>query len=130
MTRRIDVQRQDDGIVIVRLTDKQLADPEILLQQRQELTQLLEREPASGRFVLDFHGVAFLSSGALNNLLLFNAQIHRHQGCLILCQLAPNLRRVLQCTCLELRVFQVQTTLEEALAALRSHADHEPDRTP
>ncbi|MCO6454728.1 MAG: STAS domain-containing protein [Pirellulaceae bacterium] len=129
MTRRIHVQRKDDGTVIVRLTDTQLADPEILLEQRQELTQLLAGEPASGRFVLDFRCVAFMSSGGLNNLLLFNAQIQRQQGRLILCQLAPNLRRVLEIACLEPQILQVRTTVDEALAALDS-TDREPDRTP
>jgi anti-anti-sigma factor len=117
---RLQVRRHDENIIVVRLLDKRLSDPMVVDSQRAALKDLLQREPASQSFVLDFELVSFLVTNALNNLLVFNAQISRENGRLVLCRLSPALREIFRRTYLEGNVFEIVDTLEQAIETLRS----------
>ncbi len=112
-------------IIVVRFLEKRLSDPLMLDQQRTEMKQLLAREGAGKKFVLDFTGVAFVITNALNNLLVFNAQIARGRGRLALCGMTPRLRDIFQRTCLEDTVFHICDTLSDAVATLRCEDSRE-----
>lgn len=109
---------READIIVVRFMDSRLSEPLRLDQQREELIELLTQVGADKKYVLDFTGVVFIITNAINNLLLVNARITREEGRLVLCHLTPRLREVFRLFCLEDTVFQVFETRDEAIAEL------------
>lgn len=83
---------QVDGVACVSLLDEKLADPLRIEQLGKELLSLADLQPPL--VVLSFKGVRFLSSAAINKLVVVERRIKARQGALILSDMETVLREL------------------------------------
>jgi anti-sigma B factor antagonist len=114
--RRITVN-EDGGVSIVRFIDKKIVDSGTIEQLGEELTALVINEKRN-MLLLNFDGVEFMSSAALNKLISLNSKVKTAAGRLKLCNLRPEIKEVFTITRLD-RVFDLRKTEEDALAAFK-----------
>ncbi|NCA88886.1 MAG: anti-sigma factor antagonist [Gammaproteobacteria bacterium] len=81
--------------------------------------QLMERLATCSHLVLDFASLDFLSSAGLRLLLMAAKQIGKDDGRLILCQVSPPIREVLEISGF-LGLLEVVDTRAQALEAMPS----------
>jgi hypothetical protein len=68
--------------------------------------------------LLDFGNVEFLSSAALNKLIILDKKVKQFKGRLKLCNLRPEIQEVFVITRLN-QLFEIKDTVENALASFR-----------
>jgi anti-sigma B factor antagonist len=114
--RRINVL-DEGGVSVVRFVDKKIVDSGTIEQLGDELVALVTVQK-SNQVLLNFDGVEFLSSAALNKLIKLNSAIKAAAGRLKICNLRSEILDVFKITKLD-RVFDVRKSYEDALAAFQ-----------
>jgi anti-sigma B factor antagonist len=115
--KRIVVANQ--GVIsVVRFIDKKIVDSTSIEQLGEELNSLVTEEKRDA-ILLNFEGVEFLSSAALNKLISLNGKVKSIQGRLKFCNVKPDIKEVFSITKLD-RVFDIRKSEDDAVAAFRS----------
>lgn len=112
--RRIVVSKYGE-LAAVRFSDKKIVDSANIEEMGEEMTSLVDTEKMK-HVLLNFDGVDFLSSAALNKLILMDKKVKQVGGILRLCNLKAEIMEVFTITRLN-RVFDIRKTESEALKA-------------
>lgn len=112
--RRIEIA-EVEGVTLVRFLDRKILDPTNIQQLGEELFALVEQDQCK-RLLLSFCSVEFLSSSALNKLIVLDKKLEHQQGKMKLCCLRPEIREVLDITRLD-QLFDIQ---EDEATAIQS----------
>jgi anti-anti-sigma factor len=108
----------DEGPVsVVRFIDRKIVDSASIEQLGEELNSLVLVDNRNV-ILLNFEGVEFMSSAALNKLISLNSQVKKVQGRLKLCNLRAEIKEVFTITRLD-RVFDIRKSEAEALEAFK-----------
>jgi anti-sigma B factor antagonist len=112
--RRLEVSEVSD-VTVVRFTDRRILDVTNIEELGGELFGLVEQENRKN-LLLNFAGVQFLSSAALNKLIILDRKVKRAGGKLKLSNLRPEIYEVFVITRLH-EVFDIRDDEKEALEA-------------
>ncbi len=99
----------------VRFTDKKIVDSSNIEEMGEEMFSLVDSENRK-HILLNFEGVEFLSSAALNKLILLDKKVKQVGGILRLCNLRAEIMEVFTITRPN-RVFDIRKSESEALKA-------------
>ncbi|RMF39551.1 MAG: anti-sigma factor antagonist [Planctomycetota bacterium] len=102
-------------VAIVRFNDKKLVEGASIEEMGEELMSLVTDQHCH-HLLLNFEGVEFLSSAALNKLILLNQKLKDVGGTLRICGLKPDIREVFTLTRLD-RLLDIRKTEADALKA-------------
>lgn len=102
-------------LATVRFNDKKIVDSANIEEMGEEITQLIDKDKMK-HILLNFDGVEFLSSAALNKLILVDKKVKEVGGQLRLCSLRAEIMEVFTLTRLN-RVFDIRKSESEALKA-------------
>lgn len=102
-----------DRASVVRFVDRKILDASQIEQLGAELVELVESKGKT-QLLLNFEGVEFLSSAALNKLITLNSRVKRVAGTVRICNLHPQIREVFAITRLD-RMFEIVKSEEAAL---------------
>ncbi len=106
------VVEEKDGVSVVRFVDDKIMDVERIQQLNDELNQLAEQAD-SRELLLNLENVRFLSSAAINKLIVLDKRIKSQGGQIRLTSLRPEVRDVFSITNLD-RLFRIYDDPEEA----------------
>ncbi len=112
--RRVEVSEIGD-VTVVRFVDRKILDPANIQELGDELFGLVEEDNRKS-LLLNFSRVEFLSSAALNKLIILDRKVRRKKGRLKLCDLRPEIQEVFMITKLN-QLFDIREDEAEALAA-------------
>jgi anti-sigma B factor antagonist len=115
--RRIDTTNfagTSGDVTIVKFVDRKIIDATAIQELGEELFSLVERDGLKSQ-ILNFASVEFLSSAALNKLIMLDKKIKAVRGKLRLCNLRPEIYEVFAITRLNV-LFDIKPTEAEALA--------------
>ena len=112
----IEVDEQD-SITRVRFLDAKIQEG--LVQQLAEDLQQLVANTSVPKLLLDLSAVTFLSSAALNNLVVLNKKVQNQNGKFVLVDVQPPVYEVFNITGLN-RWFKVADSMEEAMNEMAS----------
>lgn len=115
--QRFEVQ-YTNPVTIVKLKDTKILDQLVVVQLAEELRTLVE-ELQKTHLLLDMTQVKFLSSAALNNLVILNKRVAARKGRIVLVELQEPVREVLTYSGLN-RLFTLAENVEEGLKAFAS----------
>lgn len=113
---RIKVTEQD-GVSIVRFVDKKIVDSGSIEQLGEELNRLVTEDKRTN-LLLNFEGVEFLSSAALNKLISLYNQSKKISGRIKISNLREEIREVFKITNID-RWFDIRSTQDDALSAFK-----------
>lgn len=102
-------------LAIVRFSDKRIVDSANIEEMGEELFSIVKVDHLK-HLLLNFEGVEFLSSAALNKLISLDKKVKEVGGILRLCSLRAEIMEVFTITRLN-RVFDIRGTDAEALKA-------------
>lgn len=102
-------------LAIVRFTDKKIVDSGNIEEMGEEMFSLVDQDHMK-HLLLNFEGVEFLSSAALNKLILLDKKVKQVGGTLRLCNLRAEILEVFSITHLD-RVFDIRKSEKDALKA-------------
>jgi anti-sigma B factor antagonist len=105
------------GATVVELTDRRILD-EVSINEIGEQLASMVAHAAVPQFVLDFSGVAHMSSSALGMLITLHKRIREKGGELRLCGIQPAIMEVFVITRLN-EIFSICATKEQALETLK-----------
>ena len=94
-----------DEVTVVRFVDRKIIDASEIEQLGAELLALVDIQQRK-RLLLNFEGVEFLSSAALNKLITLHTRVKRAGGTVRICNLHPQIREVFAITRLD-RMFEI-----------------------
>jgi len=110
------IMTQSNGdVTVVYFTDAQILDEYKIIQMTDELMAVAQKN-ASGKLLLNFSDVRFMSSAVLGKLVSLNKKCKADQTNLKMCNIAPEIMKVFQITKLN-KVFDIHDTEEKALSA-------------
>ena len=109
----IEISSKDD-VSVVRLVDDKVIDAERIATLGEELMSLAGGD--GGRLLINMDNVRFLSSSAINKLIVLERRISSNGGNLKLSNLSPEVEEVFNITQLH-SVFDIRSDEEEALGA-------------
>jgi anti-sigma B factor antagonist len=89
-----ELQQQDD-VTIVRFIASRILDNETIRQMGDSLFQIVD-EGGVRKLIINLGGVAFLSSAALNRLILLKKKVLQREGGMKLVGMTPEIRRVFE----------------------------------
>ena len=112
--RRITVSAVGD-LAMVRFLDRKIVDPSAIEEVGDEMFQLVDKDKFKN-VILNFVGVEFLGSAALNKLIMMDKKVKAAGGKLRLCCLRDEIMEVFTITKLS-RVFDIKKTEADALKA-------------
>lgn len=112
--RRVEVSEVGD-VTVVRFVDRKILDTANIQELGDELFSLVETDNRKS-LLLNFSRVEFLSSAALNKLILLDRSVKKHGGRLKLCSLRPEIQEVFVITRLN-QMFDIYEEEPDALAA-------------
>lgn len=112
--RRLTVNTTGE-LAVVRFLDKKIVDSGNIEEMGAEMFSIVEVDHLK-HVLLNFEGVEFLSSAALNKLILMDKKVKQVGGILRLCNLRAEIMEVFTITRLN-RVFDIRKTESEALKA-------------
>ena len=115
--RRIEVSASD-GIALVRFLDRKIVDTATIEELGDELSALVEKENQL-MLILNFSNVEFLSSAALNKLIILDRKVKARSGKMKLCHLRKEINEVLVITRLNI-LLDVRPTELDAIAAIKA----------
>lgn len=101
-------------VSVVRFVDRRILDAANIEGLGDELFGLVENDHRN-RLILNFTGVEFLSSAALNKLIILDKKIKSQGGKLALCDLRPEIKEVFAITRLD-QLFAISDSEQGALA--------------
>ncbi len=102
-------------LATVRFIDKKIIDSTNIEEMGSELLAMVDDDRLK-HILLNFDGVEFLSSAALNKLILLDKKVKQVGGVLRLCNLRAEIMEVFTITRLN-RVFDIRTSESDALKA-------------
>lgn len=108
-----------DGVSIVRFVDDKIMDTKRIQQVNDELNAVADDSKA-GEMLLNMENVRFLSSAAINKLIVLDKRIKSSGGEIRLTNLRPEVRDVFSITNLD-RLFKIFDTPTEAMKSFGSH---------
>ncbi len=111
----IEIEQQEEG-VLVHFTCRRIIDRSIVEDLAQELYALIEKRGIL-KIVLSFHGVEFLSTAALNRLIILERKVRKANGVLVLSSMCQQIHTVFTITKLD-EVFNIRFDDEETLACI------------
>lgn len=111
--RRVDVT-EVGKVTVVHFVDRRILDTANIQELANELFELVENDHRND-LVLNFSGVDFLSSAALNKLILLERSVKKQGGSLKLCCLRPAIQEVFQISRLN-QMFEIFDEEADALA--------------
>lgn len=114
-TKRRIVVSENGPVSVVRFVDKKIVDSASIEMLGEELNSLVLVDKCSV-LLLNFEGVEFMSSAALNKLISLNSKLKAVQGRLKLCNLRAEIKEVFTITRLD-RVFDIRKSEIDALEA-------------
>lgn len=114
VNRRIQVAEVGD-VAVVRFQDRKILDAANIQELGEELFALVEQEKR-GKLLLNFSDVQFLSSAALNKIIVLDRKVKAAGGQLKLCSLVPEIEEVFVITRLN-QLFDIRETEKDALSA-------------
>lgn len=103
-----------DDVSVVKLVDDKVTDADRIAALGEELMTLAK--PDGGRVVINMDNVRFLSSSAINKLIVLERRLTSSGGNLKLSNLRPEVEEVFNITQLH-AVFDIRANEEEALSA-------------
>ena len=112
----IDV-KENESVSVVKLVDEKVMDPERVQQLGNELLALPETE--SDQILINMENVKFLSSSAINKLIVLEKRLSKNGGKIMLSNLRPEVREVFTITNLT-SVFDICDAEDEALAKFKN----------
>ena len=112
--RRIEVV-ENGGVSVIRFVDRKILDATNIQELGDELFGLVEQGNCQN-LLLNFSSVEFLSSAALNKLIILDKKVKSHSGCLKFSNLRPEILEGFVITRLN-QLFEIKNTEEEALAS-------------
>ena len=104
-----------DGVTVVRFNEQRILDAESIQQLGEDLSQLVEQDQRD-RLLINFTDVEFLSSAALNRLIILDKQIKDRNGALKFCSICAGIMDVFAITRLD-KHFEILDDESAALAA-------------
>ena len=116
--RRIEVTNVPAGsgeVATVRFVDRKIIDAANIQELGDELFALVEKEQRKN-LLLNFASVEFLSSAALNKLIILDKKVKANNGKMRLCNLKPEIYEVFAITRLN-QLFDIKNSEQDALAA-------------
>ncbi|MCA9191687.1 MAG: STAS domain-containing protein [Planctomycetales bacterium] len=102
-------------VACVRFNDQKIVDSANIEEMGEELFALVEKSHFK-HLLLNFDGVNFMSSAALNKFIMLDKKVKQVGGVLRLCNLVDNILEVFSITSLD-RVFDIRRTEKEAFKA-------------
>lgn len=112
--RRMVVTKVGD-LAVVKFSDRKIVDSANIEEMGEEMFSIVDKDKCKD-VLLNFDGVEFMSSAALNKLILMDKRVKGAQGKLRLCNLRAEILEVFTITRLN-RVFDIKKTEAEALKA-------------
>ncbi len=112
--RRVEVSEIGD-VTVVRFVDRKILDTANIQELGDELFALVENDNRKS-LLLNFSRVEFLSSAALNKLILLDRAVKKHGGRLKLCNLRPEIQEVFVITRLN-QMFSIHEEEADVLAS-------------
>lgn len=112
--RRIEVTEVGD-VAVVRFVDRKILDAANIQELGDELFSLVEQDKRD-RILLNFTDVEFLSSAALNKLIIMDKKVKANGGKLKFCSLRPEILEVFVITRLN-QLFEIKDDEGDALEA-------------
>lgn len=114
--RRLEVS-EVGTVTVVRFVDRKILDAANIQELGEELFGLVEQDHRKN-LLLNFSNVEFMSSAALNKLIVLNKKVQGAGGKLRLSNLRPEIYEVFALTRLN-TVFEIKTDEADALAAFK-----------
>lgn len=105
---------QRDDVLVIRFTSPRILSDVMIAQIGQELIKLADQ--ANGKLLLDFSGVAFMSSAMIGKIVLLNKKCQANKTKVKLCGISPTIREVFEIT----RLDKVFTIYDDETAALEA----------
>lgn len=105
-------------VTLIKFRDGKILDQLLVKQLAEELRSVVHDEQRN-RLLLDLGGVTFLSSAALNNLVILNRHVNKAAGKIVLAGLQPQVREVFTYTGLD-RLFAIVESLDEGWKSFES----------
>lgn len=115
--QRLEVSEVGD-VSVVRFVDRRILDAANIEGLGDELFELVEKDNKK-RLLLNFTGVEFLSSAALNKLIILDKKVKTHGGKLVLCDLRQEIKEVFAITRLD-QLFTILDSEQKALASFKA----------
>lgn len=112
--QRLEVSAVDD-ITVVRFVDRRILDANSIEELGDELFALVEKQPEP-KLLINFTDVEFLSSAALNKLIILDKKVKTNSGKLVLSDLRPEINEVFTITRLD-QLFKIEPSEKVALDA-------------
>lgn len=118
MTVRRRIQTKDvTGVTVVSFLDRKILDAANIQELGDELYSLVDKD-GHKKLVLDFGNVDFLSSAALNKLIVLDKKSKAKVAAVKLCNLKPEIQEVFVITRLN-QLFDIRDTVDIALKAFQ-----------
>jgi anti-sigma B factor antagonist len=118
MTVRRRIQTNDvGGVTVVTFLDRKILDAANIQELGDELFALVEKD-GHKKVLLDFGGVDFLSSAALNKLIVLEKRSKTAAGLVKLCNLKPEIQEVFVITRLN-QLFDIRDSVDAAMKAFQ-----------
>ncbi len=114
--RRIEVMNLSGSageVALVRFLDRKIIDAANIQELGEELFALIEKEKKKN-VILNFATVEFLSSAALNKLIIMDKKVKAATGKMRLCNLRPEIYEVFAITRLN-QLFDIKPNEQDAL---------------
>lgn len=113
--RRVEVGSVGD-VTVVRFLDRKILDAAKIQEMGEELFSLVGQEDRK-KMLLNFANVEFLSSAALNKLIILEKKVKADEGRLVFTDLRPEIHEVFVITRLT-QLFEIKETEADGLALL------------
>ena len=105
------------GVTIVNFIDRKILEAAHIQERGEELQHLVDHD-GNKDLLLDFDSVEFLSSAALNKLIILDKKVKAKAGQLKLCNLMPEIREVFVITRLN-QLFDIVDTRDKAFEGFK-----------
>jgi len=105
------------GVTVVSFVERKILEAAHIQELGEELLHLVEHD-GNKDLLLDFDNVEFLSSAALNKLIILEKKIKAKSGQMKFCNLTPEIREVFVITRLN-QLFDIVDTREKALQGFK-----------
>jgi anti-sigma B factor antagonist len=102
-------------VTVISFVDRKILDAANIQELGDELFNLVDRDGVKS-LLLDFGNVEFLSSAALNKLIILDKKVKTNTGQVRLCNLKPEIQEVFVITRLN-QLFEIKDSVEDALSA-------------
>ena len=106
---------ESQGVTVVAFVDHKILDAANIQELGDELFNLVDRDGLKS-LLLDFGNVEFLSSAALNKLIILDKKVKMNSGQMRLCNLKPEIQEVFVITRLN-QLFEIKDSVDDALGA-------------